>query len=122
MAGLAAQAVVVVHLAYLLYVLFGGFLGLRSLRWLWPHAVTAFWGAFGVAEQLSCPLTVLEKYLLVQAGTEPYAGPFITHYLVGTLYPASWQGAVWYATSAVVLASYVLAFTRHAATNRLQPR
>lgn len=114
MAGVAAEAVVTVHLAYLLYVLLGGFLGVRDVRWLWPHAVTTVWGVVGVTMQPTCPLTALEKHLLVLHGSEPYAGTFIDQYLAGVLYPASWQPIVWYATGLTVLVSYMLTFVRHA--------
>lgn len=112
----------VVHLAYLLYVLLGGFLGLRNVNWLWPHAVTAFWGVAGVATQLSCPLTLLEKHLIRVDGTEPYSGPFISHYLVDVVYPASWQPLVWYVTFVLVLTSYVVTFARRSAAKRLLTR
>lgn len=122
MAGVAAQAVVVVHLAYLLYVLLGGLLGLRSLHWLWPHLVTAFWGAIGVAGQLGCPLTLLQKHLIRLDGGVPYDGTFIGHYVAGVFYPESWQGAVWWATAVFVLASYTAALVRHSAGQRLAHR
>lgn len=119
MAGVAAQAVVVLHLTYLLYVLFGGLLGLRSLLWLWPHLVTAFWGAVGVAGQYGCPLTELQKYLIRLDGGEPYDGSFIAHYVAGVFYPAAWQELVWWATAMFVLASYAAALVRHGVDRRL---
>jgi hypothetical protein len=112
-AGLAAQVVVVLHLAYLLYVLLGGFLGLRGLGWLWPHVITAVWGTVGVLTAAPCPLTVLEKYLRAEAGQETYVGPFIDHYLAGTLYPAAWQDWVWMLCALTVLTSYAVSVGRH---------
>jgi hypothetical protein len=122
MAGVAAQAVVVVHLAYLLYVVLGGLVGLRSLLWLWPHALTAFWALVGLAIQVSCPLTLLEKHLIALDGAEPYAGTFIGHYVEGVLYPEGWRTPVWYATAAVVLATWAVALVHHTAAERTAPR
>lgn len=122
MAGVAAQTVVVVHLAYLAYVLLGGLLGLRNLRWLWPHSVTVCWAVIGLVAHTTCPLTDLEKYLLILDGTEPYAGTFIGHHVAGVFYPTAWQDLVWYTTAFVVLASYSLAFARHASEKNLAPR
>jgi hypothetical protein len=119
MAGVAAHTVVVVHLAYLLYVLLGGLLGLRNIRWLWPHSVTAFWAVVGLITQVRCPLTVLEKYLLVLDGTQPYSGTFIGHHVAGVFYPAAWEALVWYSSAVLVLTSYVVAFARHGASKRL---
>lgn len=108
MAAVLADVVVVVHLAYLGYVVLGGFLGLRDVRWLWPHLAASAWGLIGTMTRLPCPLTSLEKWLDTTAGTAPYDGPFISHYLVGTLYPADAQALVWQVTAAVVAASYVV--------------
>lgn len=103
-----ADLVVVVHVAYLGFVVLGGFLGLRDARWLLPHLATVVWGVVGTMTHLPCPLTSLEKWLDSLAGASSYDGPFITHYLVGTLYPADAQSLVWQATAAVVAASYVV--------------
>lgn len=93
-----------------MYVVLGGFLGLRGTAWLWPHAATVAWGAAGVFVSLSCPLTLLQKWLLAQGGVEPYPGTFIDTYVAGVVYPAAWQNAVWSLSALVVLASYAVVF------------
>lgn len=118
MAGVAADAVVTVHLAYLLYVVVGGLLALRGVVWLWPHAITAFWGVVGLLTEVTCPLTALEKHLLVLDGVQPYDGTFIGHYLDDVLYPAAWHEGVWWATAVFVLWSYVLVAVHHAFSTR----
>jgi hypothetical protein len=122
MAGVAALVVAGVHLAYLLYVLFGGFLGLRSVHWLWPHLVTVVWGVQGLVTQVRCPLTELEKHLILLDGAEPYAGTFIATRVAGVLYPTAWQELVWWATAVVVLASYALVLVRQGTAHGLAPR
>lgn len=109
---LAAQVVVVLHLAYLVYVVLGGFLGLRSLIWLWPHMITVAWGVFGLFASVECPLTDLEKWLLTLGGVEPYDGPFIDHYLTGVVYPTAWEDLVMSLGAVVVLTSYVVVLAR----------
>lgn len=113
MAALLADVVVVVHLAYLGYVLLGGLLALRDVRWLAPHLVSVFWGVVGTMTRLPCPLTSLEKWLDSGAGASTYDGPFITHYLAGTLYPADAQPLVWQLSAAVVAATYVAVIAHH---------
>ena len=113
MAALLADLVVVLHVAYLGYVVLGGFLGLRDVRWLLPHLVTVVWGVVGTMTRLPCPLTELEKWLNAVAGVSTYDGPFIAHYLAGTLYPADAQALVWQATAAVVAASYLVVVGHH---------
>jgi hypothetical protein len=112
-ASVLADLVVVVHLAYLGYVVLGGYLGLRDVRWLIPHLAASAWGVIGTITRLPCPLTGLEKSLDTLAGASTYDGPFIAHYLAGTLYPANTQPLVWQATAAVVAASYVVSLVHH---------
>lgn len=121
MAGAAAEVVVAIHLVYLLYVPLGGLLGLRDVRWLWPHSATVVWGVVGVLTGARCPLTELEKHLVALDGGEPYSGPFIDRYLADVLYPAELQDLVWWLTSVVVLASYLLVFSRLLGGRRLAP-
>ena len=108
-----ADVVVVVHLAFLGYVLLGGFLGLRDVRWLVPHLVALAWGVIGVESTKVCPLTSLEKWFIELSGGIPYDGPFISHYLTGHLYPVGAQDEVWLLCATVVLTSYVVVLVHH---------
>ena len=112
-AGIAAQAVVVLHLGYLLYVLLGGFLGLLDVRWLVPHGLSVIWGVLGTVAARACPLTLLEKDLIVLDGGAPYVGTFISYHVAGVYYPAEWQEAVWHLSAVVVLTSYVVVAVHH---------
>jgi hypothetical protein len=107
-AELLARLVVLVHLAYLGFVLLGGFLVARDVRWGWPHLAAVTWGVIGTITASPCPVTALEKSLWQLSGSTPYDGPFITHYLAGTLYPASAQDQVWRLCVVTVAASYVV--------------
>ncbi|WP_426111636.1 DUF2784 domain-containing protein [Pseudomonas sp. DSP3-2-2] len=85
---LAADAVVVVHLLFIVFVLFGGLL---VLRWRWLlilHIPALVWGAVVEFFHFYCPLTPLENTLRSRAGTEGYDGGFIEHYLIPLIYPA----------------------------------
>lgn len=112
-APLLADVVVVLHLAYVAFVLLGGFLALRDLRWLAPHGAACGWGVVGMVAQAPCPLTALEKWLLTTGGEPSYDGPFISHYLAGTVYPVDAQGTVWQAAALIVMTSYVVAVAHH---------
>lgn len=80
-AGLA-DVVVVVHAAFIFFLLVGGFLAWRRPWVVWVHVpalvVTAVIFAFGA----DCPLTDLEKYFRRQAGEHAYRDGFIAHYLL----------------------------------------
>lgn len=82
-----ADAVLVAHLAFILFVVLGGFL---ALRWSWApalHLPAALWGVFIELTGGVCPLTPLENVLRKAAGAEGYSGGFIEHYLVSLIYP-----------------------------------
>ena len=112
LALVAASLVAVGHMAFLAYLVLGGFLALRRLGWLWPHLACTVWSVHITLTGGRCPLTTLEKELLARGGRTPYDDSFIGHYLNGTLYPAQYETAVWLASVAVALLSYAVVFTR----------
>lgn len=86
---LLADALVVVHLAFVLFVLFGGLLVLRSRRLAWLHLPAVAWGVWIEWAGWICPLTPLENWLRRLAGAEVYASSFVERYLLPLLYPAA---------------------------------
>ena len=84
---LLANLVLIVHLAFVVFVLVGGLLVLRW-RWIaWLHLPAAVWGAVVEFSGWICPLTPLENWLRAQAGQAGYRSDFITYYLLPVLYP-----------------------------------
>jgi len=83
-----ADAVLVIHLLFILFVIGGGFLLLRWPKVAWAHLPAALWGAVIEFTGWICPLTPLENALRHAAGDAAYSGGFIEHYLVPTVYPA----------------------------------
>ena len=85
--ALAADAVVVVHLLFLLFVVLGGLGALRWPRLAWLHLPALAWGSWVELTGRVCPLTPLEIRFRAAAGQAGYDGGFIDHYLVPVLYP-----------------------------------
>ncbi|OBY92368.1 hypothetical protein A6723_029055 [Pseudomonas sp. AU11447] len=85
---LAADAVVLLHLGFILFVLLGGLLVLRWPRLAWLHIPAAAWGMAVEFLHLYCPLTPLENHFRALAGDQGYSGGFIEHYLIPLIYPA----------------------------------
>lgn len=85
--ALAADAVLVVHALFAVFVGFGGLavLWLRRLAWLHLPALT--WGALVVSMGWICPLTPLENHLRDLAGQATYGSGFIQHYIWPLVYP-----------------------------------
>ena len=86
---LLADAVVIVHLSFILFVLFGGFLAFRW-RWVpWVHLPAAAWGALIEFGGWVCPLTPLENSLRRAGGAAGYTGGFVEHYVIPLMYPTT---------------------------------
>jgi len=84
---LLADAVLVLHLVFILFVVLGGFLVLRRPRLAWLHAPVFLWGAAIEFGGWICPLTPIEKRLRELGGEGAYAGGFIEHYVTALIYP-----------------------------------
>jgi hypothetical protein len=85
--GLLADLVLIAHLAFVAFVVLGGFLVLRWPRLAWIHIPVALWGAAIVVTGFTCPLTPLENRLQRLGGRAGYQGGFIEHYVTAVLYP-----------------------------------
>lgn len=87
LARLAADLVVLLHLGFILFVVFGG-LGVRyAPRLAWLHLPAAAWGALVGLRGLYCPLTDWENALRRLGAEQGYEGGFIEHYLIPLIYP-----------------------------------
>jgi hypothetical protein len=99
----AADAVLAVHLAFVLFVTCGGLLVLRIPRLAWLHLPAVAWAAFVELSGSICPLTPLELALRRGAGEAGYGGDFFEHYLVALIYPAGLTRELQMAIGAAVL-------------------
>ena len=99
-----ADAVLILHLAFILFVVLGGLLVLRHPRLIWLHLPVAAWGALIEFAGWICPLTPLEKRLLALGGDEAYSGGFISHYIVQLIYPEGLTRELQWLLGALVLA------------------
>jgi hypothetical protein len=82
-----ADLVVILHFAFVLFVIFGGLLVLRWPRLAYVHLPVALYGALIELVGWICPLTPLEKGLRESAGLAGYQGGFVEHYILPVLYP-----------------------------------
>ena len=84
---LAAEGVLLLHLAFIVFVVLGAAIAARW-RWLpFIHVPAATWGFFVELTGRVCPLTYAENYLRIKAGQSGYSESFIEHYLLAIIYP-----------------------------------
>jgi hypothetical protein len=86
--ALAADAVVVAHLLFIVFVVLGAALLPRWPRLAWLHGPALAWGVYVELSGAVCPLTPLENHLRALAGAPGYGGGFIDHHVLPLLYPA----------------------------------
>jgi hypothetical protein len=85
---LAADLVLIVHLAFVAFVVFGALFVMRWPRLMALHVPAVVWGILVEFMGILCPLTPLEVRLRELGGGASYQGDFIGHYIVAVLYPA----------------------------------
>jgi Protein of Unknown function (DUF2784) len=84
---LLADAVVVVHFGFLVFVAVGGLLAWRWPWVLWLHVPAVVWGIGIVAVGYDCPLTPLEKYFRRLGEEDSYQAGFVDRYVEDVVYP-----------------------------------
>lgn len=100
---IAADLIVLLHLAFILFVGLGALFCL-CWKWMaWLHLPAAAWGAAIEFSHGICPLTPLEQRLRLAAGDAGYSGGFIDHYLLPVIYPAGLDAYVQYALGTLVV-------------------
>jgi len=81
------DVVLIVHLTFIVFVIFGGFLAYRWRWLLWIHLLAAVWASALEFGGWICPLTPLENWFRQAGGEAGYPGGFLEHYLLRIIYP-----------------------------------
>ena len=84
---LLADLVLLVHLAFIVFVVFGGLLVVRRPLVAWLHIPAVIWGAYIEFFDGPCPLTPMENHFRRLGGQAGYSGGFIEHYVTAIIYP-----------------------------------
>ena len=114
-----ADATMMLHFAFLAYVVAGGFAAWRWPGTIWPHLLAAGWGLSTVVLGLPCPLTWLEDWARLRAGGSGLVGTgFIDTYLAGIVYPQRYAGLLQLLAAAAVAVSWAGALLRHRQPHR----
>lgn len=101
---LAADAVLLAHLAFIAFVIGGGLL---VRRWPWVatvHLPAAVWGFLIEGTGGLCPLTTIENHFRRRAGLAGYDTSFVEHYLLDVIYPSGLTRGAQLVLAALVIA------------------
>ncbi|MFZ0499402.1 MAG: DUF2784 domain-containing protein [Steroidobacteraceae bacterium] len=105
-----ADLLVVLHLAFAGFVVFGGFL---AWKWRWAvfaHVPALAWGFWVETSGHICPLTPLENHWRHLAGQAGYQGGFLEHYLLPILYPPGLTQPEQWVLAVLLLAINIVAY------------
>jgi hypothetical protein len=98
-----ADAVLLLHLLFIAFVVLGSLLAIWRRRILFIHLPAAAWGVFVELTGRICPLTSLENTLRIKAGTAGYSESFLEHYLLRIIYPDGLTRDLQYILGAMVI-------------------
>ena len=83
----AANLTLIVHFAFINFVVFGALLFFVSTKIIYFHVPALIWGIYLELSHSVCPLTYLENWFLQKANLIIYSEGFIQNYLVPIVYP-----------------------------------
>lgn len=115
---LAADVVVVVHFAFVVFVVIGGVVALRWPKVLWLHVPAVLYSVWIIVFSITCPLTPLERNLRERGGADRYSESFIERYVEGVLYPGDMLRQAQFVAALVVGASWIVAGVRRRSDDR----
>ena len=84
---LFANLTLIIHLIFILFVIFGGLLFFIFSKIIYIHFPALLWGIYIEFTNSICPLTYLENWFLNQAELTTYSNSFINNYLFPIIYP-----------------------------------
>jgi Protein of Unknown function (DUF2784) len=115
---IAANAVLVFHLAFIVFATLGAVLA-GHWRWIpYVHLPAVAWAFYVEATGRICPLTYLENDLRNRAGQSGYVEGLMEHYLLATIYPEGLTRSVQYVLAGVVVGINVAIYGWLAARRR----
>lgn len=111
-----ADAVVLLHVAFVFFVILGGLLVFKWKWMMWVHVPAAMWGALIEFTGWICPLTPLENWLREAGGGQEYQSGFIEH-MLPIVYPTGLTREIQLFLGVLVIllngGIYVLLYYRH---------
>jgi hypothetical protein len=83
-----AAVLAALHVAYVMFVLFGALLVPVWRHVVWIHLAAVAWAGGTMIGDLGCPVTTWEKTALRKAGRDPYPEGFLQHHVLRRVFPA----------------------------------
>ena len=82
-----ANITLVIHITFVLFVIFGSLLFFVTPKVIYLHLPSLVWGSYVEFSGSICPLTYLENWFLYQGNLTTYSNSFIQNYILPIIYP-----------------------------------
>ena len=82
-----ANLTLIIHLIFILFVIFGGLLFFIFSKIIYIHFPALMGGIYLELTGARCPLTYLENWFLAQGQLTTYSNSFIQNYILPIIYP-----------------------------------
>ena len=106
---LAADLTLIVHFAFIIFVVFGALLFFVSTKIIYVHVPALIWGIYIELTHSVCPLTYLENWFLQKTNLTTYSEGFIQNYLVPIVYPKNLtEDLQTYSAIALIVANMIM--------------
>ncbi|MDQ3681203.1 MAG: DUF2784 domain-containing protein [Actinomycetota bacterium] len=102
-----ADSIVLLHLAFILFVGAGALMAWRWPRLAWAHLPALAWGVGSLTIGFPCPLTALEQTMRRRGGATEYEGGFIDNYVEDVIYPQEHSSVLRTLAAVMIVAGYV---------------
>ena len=86
---IAADLTLIIHFAFIIFVIFGALLFFVSRKIIYAHVPALIWGIYIELTHSVCPITYLENWFLHKANLTIYSEGFIQNYIVSIVYPTA---------------------------------
>ena len=104
-----ADIVVCLHLVFVFFVIFGGFIYYLWQNCPYLHIPAVFWGFWIELSGSICPLTPLENWLDELGGGAGYRSSFIDQYITQFLYPTGLeQNTKYYLVAGLIFINLII--------------
>ena len=107
---IAADLVVLIHFAFIIFVVVGGFLVIRWHKVSLLHIPAAVWGVLIEFTGGICPLTPLENQLRLMGGEAGFSGGFIDKYIIPLIYSDELTRTIQIMLGSIVIVINVLVY------------
>ena len=106
---LAGDLTLIVHFAFIIFVVFGALLFFVSTKIIYVHVPALIWGIYIELTHSVCPLTYLENWFLQKTNLTTYSEGFIQNYLVPIVYPKNLtEDLQTYSAIALIVANMIM--------------